>query len=63
MLKTRKSISKRFKVTPSGKLLRRISANNHFNAKERRTSQLRSKGFRSLEGPNGRKVLRELSNR
>lgn len=32
-LKTRKSVAKRFKVTASGKLMRRASGQSHFNAK------------------------------
>ncbi len=33
-LKTRKAIAKRVKITGKGKVLRRRSGQNHFNAKE-----------------------------
>jgi len=33
-MKTRKAITKRFKFTKSGKILRRISGINHFRAKK-----------------------------
>ncbi|OHA00596.1 MAG: hypothetical protein A3H71_02895 [Candidatus Sungbacteria bacterium RIFCSPLOWO2_02_FULL_48_13b] len=56
MLKTRKSITKRIKITSSGKLLRRVSRKNHFNAKERRATQLRAKGARTIEGMRSRKI-------
>ena len=40
-----KSISKRIRITKNGKLLHRISGQNHFNAKERSTVQQRKKRF------------------
>jgi len=33
-LKTRKSITKRFKITKTGKILRRLSGLNHYRAKK-----------------------------
>ena len=33
-LKTKKSISKRFKITKTGKILHRKSGQDHFNARE-----------------------------
>lgn len=33
-LKTRKAVAKRFKLTASGKVLRRKSKQNHFNARQ-----------------------------
>lgn len=33
-LKTRKSVSKKVKVTGSGKLMRRSTGNNHYNSKD-----------------------------
>ena len=32
-LKTKKAAAKRFKVTSSGKIMRRVSGQSHFNAK------------------------------
>lgn len=33
-LKTRKSVSKKFKITGSGKLLRRATGQNHYNTRD-----------------------------
>lgn len=42
-MKTNKSLSKRLKVTRTGKVLARVGGQNHFNAKESRVSQLAKK--------------------
>ena len=42
-MKTNKSLSKRIKVTGTGKLLTRKAGHNHFNAKATRVSQLAKK--------------------
>jgi ribosomal protein L35 len=39
-MKTNKSVSKRLKVTSTGKLMARKPGFNHFNAKQSRTKQL-----------------------
>ncbi len=39
-MKTNKSITKRIKVTSTGKLMARKAGFNHFNAKQPRTKQL-----------------------
>lgn len=39
-MKTRKSLTKRLKVTRKGKILARAPGFNHFNAKQSRTKQL-----------------------
>ena len=44
-MKTNKSFSKRIKVTRRGKLVARKPGQNHFNAKEKRSTQM--KGNRS----------------
>ncbi len=41
--KTNKSFSKRLKVTKNGKVLARRGGKNHFNAKEKRSSQMAGK--------------------
>lgn len=48
-MKTNKSYSKRIKVTKNGKILVRKSGQNHFNAKESRSSQLKKKKYRTLK--------------
>jgi ribosomal protein L35 len=47
--KTNKSFTKRLKVTRKGKILARVTGQNHFNSKESRSAQLRKK--RSGEWP------------
>lgn len=42
-MKTNKSLSKRLKVTGTGKVLARTAGQNHFNAKARRRKQLASR--------------------
>ncbi len=44
----RKAVLKRIKITKTGKLLRRGSGQNHFNAKESRRAQMRKKSTRGL---------------
>jgi len=43
MMKTNKSISKRIRVTSTGKLMARKPGFNHFNAKQSRSTQLNGK--------------------
>ncbi|RJQ35949.1 50S ribosomal protein L35 [Candidatus Parcubacteria bacterium] len=45
MPKTNKSILKRIKLTPGGKLIRRRAGHNHFNAKASRRSQRRGRAI------------------
>lgn len=42
-MKTNKSLSKRLKVTGTGKIMARVGGQNHFNAKKRRVKQLASR--------------------
>jgi ribosomal protein L35 len=48
MAKTNKSFQKRLRITRSGKVLSRIPGQNHFNAKERRTKQLKQRGWQDF---------------
>ena len=47
-MKTNKSLSKRIKITKTGKMLVRNSGQNHFNAKESRSSQTNHKRSREI---------------
>ncbi|MEK7575751.1 MAG: 50S ribosomal protein L35 [Patescibacteria group bacterium] len=47
-MKTNKSFSKRLRITKKGKVLKRKSGQNHFNAKESRASQLNKKRSESF---------------
>ncbi len=42
MNKTKKALTKRFKITKTGKILRRLSGQNHYRAKK--SGQARRKG-------------------
>jgi len=42
-MKTNKSLTKRLKITRTGKVLRRGAGQDHFNAKEKRSTQLNGK--------------------
>ncbi len=42
MNKTKKALTKRFKITKTGKILRRLSGQNHYRAKK--TGEARRKG-------------------
>jgi len=48
MMKTKKSFSKRLKVTKKGKILARKPGFNHFNAKQSRVTQLGGKKMQSF---------------
>ncbi|MCX6713668.1 MAG: 50S ribosomal protein L35 [Candidatus Vogelbacteria bacterium] len=47
-MKTKKSLSKRFKITKTGKILARKAGKNHFNAKESRNTQMKGKKMRVI---------------
>jgi ribosomal protein L35 len=49
MAKTNKSITKRLKITRTGKILRRHPGKNHFSAKARRTRQLSQQGWEHID--------------
>lgn len=47
--KSKKTFSKRLKVTKKGKVLSRKPGQNHFRAKQRRSKQLTKKGLRGFD--------------
>lgn len=55
--KTNKSYAKRLKVTRTGKILSRVAGQNHFNAKESRSTQMGQKGWVAF--PLGKKELKK----
>jgi len=56
-MKTNKAIAKRFKITPRGKVLKRVAGQDHFNAREpgkvtrtkRRDVQIKGKLGRNIK--------------
>ncbi len=55
-MKTNKSYTKRLKVTKNGKILGRKAGQNHFNAKESRSTQLNKKKSMTLHFSNRAKA-------
>jgi ribosomal protein L35 len=47
-MKTNKAFTKRIKITRRGKLVARKPGQNHFNAKERRSTQLSNRRTQTL---------------
>lgn len=47
MQKTKKALTKRFKITKTGKILRRLSGQNHYRSKK--TGQAKRKGRKWIE--------------
>ncbi len=61
-MKTRKSISKRFKITKNGKVLRRATGQDHYRAKK--TSKQTRKGRKWVNLPkNEAKKIKKLLSR
>ena len=57
--KTRKSISKRFKFTKTGKILRRQTGQNHFRAKKSSNLKRKKKKLISLSKPE-QKIIKKF---
>ena len=47
----RKAVTKRIKITRTGKLIRRRAGQNHFNAKQSRRIQLGKRKTEAITGP------------
>jgi len=59
-MKTRKSVSKRFKVTSKGKVLKRAARQNHFNAREDSDGKRDKRKDTRIEGKTAKNILREI---
>jgi large subunit ribosomal protein L35 len=55
-MKTRKSIKKRFKITKTGKVLRRLSGQDHFRAKKSGKRKSQGRKWAKVSGPLAKKV-------
>jgi large subunit ribosomal protein L35 len=60
-MKTRKSITKRFKVTKNGKVLRRAVGQDHFRAKMSGKAKRKGRKWVKVSGPLAKKI-KELMN-
>ncbi|OIO46362.1 MAG: 50S ribosomal protein L35 [Parcubacteria group bacterium CG1_02_39_15] len=59
-MKTRKSISKRFKITKTGKVLRRATGQDHFRAKKSGKKVRQSRKWVRLAKAEAKKIKRLL---
>ncbi len=59
-MKTRKSISKRFKITKTGKVLRRPSGQDHFRAKKSGNQIRKSRKWVEVSKPLAKKIKKLL---
>jgi len=59
-MKTRKSITKRFKFTKSGKVLHRPTGQNHFRAKKSGKKIRQSRGWIELDKTTAKQIKKML---
>ncbi len=59
-MKTRKSLTKRFKLTKTGKLLRRATGQDHFRAKKSRKKIRQSRKWVKVSKPEAKKIKKLL---
>lgn len=55
-MKTRKSITKRFKITKTGKVLKRAIGQNHFNAKKTGKQRRQSRKWIKISDTEAKKI-------
>jgi len=60
MVKTRKSIAKRFKITRSGKILRRMTGQDHNRAKKSGKRRRAGRKWVEVSKPEAKKIKRLL---
>lgn len=60
-MKTRKSITKRFKITKTGKILRRLSGANHYRVKKTGNRIRKGRKWVELSKPEAKKIRKLLS--
>jgi large subunit ribosomal protein L35 len=61
-MKTRKSISKRFKITKTGKVLRRATGQDHFRAKKSGQRIRKGRKWIKIEGSLAKKIKKLINN-
>jgi large subunit ribosomal protein L35 len=60
MAKTRKSVSKRFKITKTGKVLRRRVGQNHYRAKKSGKKKRQKRKWVPVSKPEAKKIKKLL---
>ena len=61
-MKTRKSIAKRFKITRTGKVLRRATGQDHFRAKKSGQRIRQGRKWVKIEGTLAKKIKKLINN-
>lgn len=61
-MKTRKSIKKRFKITKNGKVLRRLSGQDHFRAKKSGDRIRKGRKWVKVKGPQAKVIKKAIKN-
>lgn len=61
-MKTRKSIAKRFKITKTGKVLRRATGQDHFRAKKTGERIRKGRKWVKIEGALAKKIKKLINN-
>ena len=61
MNKTKKALTKRFKITKTGKILRRLSGQNHYRAKKTGQQKRTGRKWVSLSKVDVRKIKKFIS--
>lgn len=59
-LKTRKSVAKRFKITSKGKVMRRRSKQNHFNARADSNQKRTKRTDKVVAGKPAKNILSDI---
>jgi len=61
MNKTKKALTKRFKITKTGKILRRLSGQNHYRAKQTGQTRRKSRKWVAISKSEIKRIKRHLS--
>ena len=61
-LKTRKAVSKKVKITKSGKVLRRYTKQNHYNSKQTGKFKRKKRGDKPMFATDAKNILKALPN-
>jgi len=61
-MKTRKALVKRFKITKTGKVLRRATGQNHFRAKQTGKQRRKGRKWVLVDGPTAYKIKKLIGN-
>lgn len=59
-VKTKKSLTKRFKITTKKKVIKRSTGQNHFNARESGKQKRNKKSDRSMSGKDAQNIKKLL---